>query len=145
MRNPRRAFLFAGLACLVMPALPAHAEQAAPDRQQRLTSAESYLPMPTLSTVVMQRYATSGTLVLDMGIDVQEVGLRDRARMSQPRLVDALRTALASFANTYYRDQTLPDLNTLTRLLQTSVDRTLGRPGARVLLTNLLYQARGPR
>lgn len=141
--STRRFLLIAAFAAFAAPSAFAQ-PQAAPDRQQRLTSAESYLPLPTLSAGVMGRYATSGTLVLDMGIDVQEAALRDRARVSQPRLVDGLRSALSSFANTYYRDRTVPDLVVLTRLLQASVDRTLGRPGARVLLTNLLYQGRQP-
>lgn len=141
MRSNRRLFLLAAAAALI--ASPASAtEHAPPDRQQRLTSAESYLPLPTLSAAVIQRESTRGTLVVDMGIDVQDAALRRRAGAAGPRLRDALRTALATYATVYYRDRTAPDPVQLTRLMQQAVDRTLGTAGARVLLTNILYQRR---
>ncbi len=140
MRPHRRHFMLAAAFALI--ATPAAAQHAPPDRQQRLTSAESFIPMPTLSAAVIQRETTRGTLVVDMGIDVQDRALRGRAGSSGPRLRDALRTALSTYATTYYRDRTAPDPTTLTRLMQQAVDRTLGAPGARVLLTNILYQRR---
>ena len=80
--------------------------------------------------------------MVDLGIDVPDAALRARASANAPRIRDALRTALALYASTYYRPHTAPDPGQLARLLQTSVDRTLGAPGARVLLTNILYQNR---
>jgi flagellar basal body-associated protein FliL len=117
-------------------------QQAPATRQERLTSAESFLPMPTLSAGVLQRSATHGTIIIDMGIDVPDEALRQRARLNAPRLRDALRTALATYSSTYYRDRTAPDPDELTRLLQQAIDRTLGGAGARVLLVNIIYQRR---
>lgn len=143
MRLARPLAAIAALALLASPAVAQPSQpQAPPDRQQRLTSAESYMPMPTLSAGVIQRSASRGTLIVDMGIDVQDPALRNRARANEPRLRDALRTALATYASTYYRDRTAPDPAILARLMQQSVDRTLGAPGARVLLVNILYQRR---
>lgn len=140
----------AALALLVLaaatPALAAGAgpaaapEQAPASRQERLTSAESFMPLPTLSAGVLQRNASLGTIVVDMGLDIPDAALRRRAQLNGPRLRDALRTALASYSSTYYRDRTAPDPATLTRLLQQSVDQVLGAPGARVLLVNIIYQ-----
>lgn len=121
---------------------PAPQQQAPASRQERLTSAESYLPLPTLSASVLQRYSTAGTIVVDMGLDIPDQDLRYRARANEPRLRDALRTALAAYATTYYRDRTAPDPATLTRLMQAAIDRTLGAAGARVLLVNIIYQRR---
>ena len=132
------AFLAAGAAS----AQPSEEGHTPPDRQQRLTSAQSYLPMPTLSAGVLSHYTTAGTLIVDMGIDVPDATLRNRCQLNAPLLRDALRTALSTYASTYYRDSTAPDPTTLTRLLQTAVDRTLGAPGAKVLLANILYQRR---
>ncbi|MBC7770401.1 MAG: Tat pathway signal protein, partial [Phycisphaerales bacterium] len=105
-----------------------------------LTSAETYLPMPTLSAGVLQRMSTRGTLVVDMGLDIPDADLRRRAQLNGPRLRDALRTALASYASTYYRDRTSPDPTQMTRLMQSAIDRTLGAGGAQVLLVNIIYQ-----
>lgn len=135
--------------CAVLAAGPAVAsgsgsapQQAPATRQERLTSAESFVPMPTLSAGVLQRSATLGTIVVDMGIDVPDEALRRRAQLNGPRLRDGLRTALAVYASTYYRDRTAPDPTQLTRLMQQSIDQTLGAPGARVLLVNIIYQRR---
>jgi hypothetical protein len=114
--------------------------QAPASRQERLTSAESFVPIPTLSAGVLHRHSTAGTIVVDMGIDVPDEALRRRAQLNAPRLRDALRTALATYAQTYYRDRTAPDPTTLTRIMQQSIDRTLGAQGARVLLVNIIYQ-----
>lgn len=142
MHLDRRLFALAAVAAVLVSPAQAQPSQQSPDRQQRLTSAESYLPMPTLSAGVLQRNASRGTIIVDLGLDIQDEALRNRVRANEPRLRDALRTALATYASTYYRDRTAPDPETLSRLMQTAVDRTMGAPGARVLLTNILYQRR---
>lgn len=98
--------------------------------------------MPTLSAGVLQRHTAAGTLVVDMGLDVPDAELRRRALLNAPRLRDALRTALAAYASTFYRDRSAPEPAVLTRLMQQAIDRTLGAAGARVLLVNIIYQRR---
>jgi flagellar basal body-associated protein FliL len=150
MRAVLRILALSAMVALAPPAMAEggeHAsggssEQAPASRQDRLTSAESYLPMPTLSAGILTRYSTQGTVVVDMGIDVQNAELRAHAQHNAPRLRDALRTALSTYANTYYREHTAPDPTTLTRLMQQAVDRTLGAAGAQVLLVNIIYQRR---
>ncbi len=115
-------------------------QQAPATRQERLTSAETYLPMPTLSAGVLQRNSNQGTMVVDMGLDIPDADLRHRAVMNAPRIRDALRTALATYSSVYYRVHTAPNPTELTRQMQMSVDRVLGAPGARVLLANIIYQ-----
>jgi hypothetical protein len=142
----RRGLLIAVFAALAAPAAAAGGgapEQAPASRQERLTSAETYVPLPTFSAAVLQRQSTAGMIVVDIGVDVPDEALRRRARLNAPRLRDALRTAIALYASTYYRDRTAPAPAVLTRLMQQSVDRVLGAPGARVLIANLIYQRRG--
>lgn len=115
-------------------------QQTPATRQERLTSAETYLPMPTLSAGVLQRNANQGTMVVDMGLDIPDADLRHRAVMNAPRIRDALRTALSTYSSVYYRVHTAPNPTELTRQMQMSVDRVLGAPGARVLLANIIYQ-----
>lgn len=143
------AILAFGVVAAALAAAPARAadgghddasQQAPASRQERLTSAQSYMPIATLSAVVLQRFEPSGTFVVDMGIDIQNADLRRRADLNAPRLQAALRTALSNYANVYYRLRSEPDPTTLTRLFQQAVDRTLGVPGAQVLLVNIIYQ-----
>ena len=117
-------------------------QQAPASRQERLTSAETYMPMPTLSAGVLQRNTNQGTMVVDMGLDIPDADLRRRARLNAPRLRDALRTALATYSSTYYRIRTAPDPTELTRQMQAAVNRVLGAQGARVLLANIIVQGR---
>lgn len=149
MRFTRSFVLAALFAAFAGPAMAsgggsssAAPEQAPASRQERLTSAESFVPLPTLSAGVLQRSSTLGTIVVDMGIDVPDEALRRRAQLNAPRLRDALRTALATYASTYYRDRTAPDPTVLTRIMQQQIDRVLGAQGARVLLVNIIYQRR---
>lgn len=145
-----QATLFAvALLALAAPASAAGSgsSAAAPERtpatrQERLTSAESFVPLPTLSAGVLQRNASRGVIVVDMGLDIPDATLRRRAQLNAPRLRDALRTALATYASTYYRDRTAPDPTELTRQMQVAVNRVLGAEGARVLLANIIYQGR---
>ena len=144
MSLSRRTFWFGAFALTAGPAAASGtAQQQAPaSRQERLTSAESYVPLPTLSAGVLQRTSYRGTLVIDMGLDIPDADLRRRARANAPRLQDGLRTALSLYANTYYRDRTAPEPAVITRLLQQSVDRVLGARGAQILLANIIYQRR---
>ncbi|MEZ5961734.1 MAG: hypothetical protein R3C30_15130 [Hyphomonadaceae bacterium] len=133
--------LFAALAAPATASGSGSGQQQAPaTRQERLTSAETYLPMPTLSAGVLQRNANQGTIVVDMGLDIPDAALRRRAQLNAPRIRDALRTALATYSSVYYRVRTAPSPDDLTRQMQTAVDRVLGAPGARVLLANIVYQ-----
>lgn len=144
--HPTRVILaLALLAALASPATASGGasgsqQQAPASRQERLTSAESFVPLPTLAAGVIQRYSTQGTIVVDMGLDIPDGALRTRAQLNGPRLRDALRTALATYATIYYRDRTAPDPTQITRLMQQAVDQTLGASGAQVLLVNIIYQ-----
>jgi flagellar basal body-associated protein FliL len=143
MRLSRIAVALVAAALLAAPASAQPSkQQAPPDRQERLTSAESYMPMPTLSAAVLQRSVARGTIVVDMGLNIPDTALRNRANANAPRLRDALRTTLATYASTYYRTGTAPDPAQLARLMQQSIDRTLGATGARVLMANIVFQQR---
>lgn len=108
--------------------------------QERLTSAETYIPMPAFQAGVIQRNINQGTIVVDMGLDIPDAALRRRAQLNAPRIRDALRTAVANYSSIFYRVHTAPSPTELTRQMQEAVDRVLGAPGARVLLTNIIYQ-----
>jgi flagellar basal body-associated protein FliL len=144
---PRRALVLGGLAAAAASAAGAQpsgggSSSGASREQQRLTSAESYVPLPTMSVAVLVQSRASGTLVVDVGLDVPDAALRQRARGLQPRVVDALRSTLSTYVTAHYRDRTAPNPAELARLMQAAVDRTLGAAGTRLLIANILYQRR---
>ncbi|MGE0829668.1 MAG: Tat pathway signal protein [Hyphomonadaceae bacterium] len=146
--HSRRALIVLAAAALAASAAPASAQHGGGSEQQdrgnerALTSAVSYVALPTFSSGVIGRLRSTGTLVVDVGLDIPDAGLRARANAMGPRLRDGLRTALSTYANTYYRDGAAPDPAQMARLMQTAVDRTLGRAGARLLIANVVYQRR---
>ncbi len=98
--------------------------------------------MPTLSAGVLQRSIRAALSSSTWGSISRTRRCAAAPTLNAPRLRDALRTALATYAGTYYRDRTAPDPSQVSRLMQQAVDRTLGAPGARVLLANIIYQQR---
>ncbi|MFZ4120298.1 MAG: hypothetical protein ACOYKM_01430 [Caulobacterales bacterium] len=108
--------------------------------QQRLTSAASFVPLPRATAPVMTRFGPRGTLVAEMCLDVPEAALRGRITAIGPRLRDAMRQALATYASVHLRPGAPPDADQLARMMQQSVDRSLGQAGARLLITDLILQ-----
>lgn len=109
---------------------------------RRITAAESYIPVFGLSTAVTTESSFAGMIMVDAGLDVPDPKLRARVERMQPRVRDALRSALAEFALTRYRRGTAPDADAIKRLFQAAIDRTLGQTGATVVLANVLVQSR---
>ena len=92
MRTNRILAIAIAATLSVGPALAAGAgSQAdqAPSRQERLTSADSWLPMPTLSACILSRTSADATIIVDMGIDVPDANLRRHANANAPRIHDA--------------------------------------------------------
>ena len=122
-------------------ALAGPAQASEPDKEQRrITSAETYVPAPTLSAPITANYVFAGLLVVDLGFDVPDAKLRTRVGVLQPKLTDAMRSALADYTYARFRPGGAPDPDRIESMLQQAADRTLGVAGARVLLANVMVQ-----
>jgi hypothetical protein len=96
--------------------------------------------IPSISASISRNYRAVGMMVVDIGLDVPDAALRGRVAASMPRLRDAYRTAIADYSANRYEFQTVPDADTIARILQAATDRTLGVGGARVLLSSIMVQ-----
>jgi hypothetical protein len=105
---------------------------------QRLTSAESYVPLPTIVIGVRVSGGGLGVMSVDLGLDVPDQKFRQQASATMPRLRDAMRAAASDYALVAYRAGSPPDPERIAMMLQTAVDRALGKPGAKVVLANIL-------
>ncbi len=105
-----------------------------------ITSAESFVNSPTLSAPITAQYAYAGLLTVDLGFDVPDPKLRARVNTLQPKLTDAMRSALADYTYARFRPGGAPDPDRIEVMLQQAADRTLGGPGAKVLLANVMVQ-----
>lgn len=143
-----RSFALAlGLLTLAGPAFAADHGAAAPAKEKdggkgerRITSSPDYVASPDLAAPITVNYSYAGLLVVDAGYDVPDAKLRARVNTLMPRLTDSLRTALATYTYSRFRPGTAPDADFIAKTLQAAADRTLGQPGARVLLANVMVQ-----
>lgn len=76
-------------------------------------------------------------MTIEVGVDVPDAGLRKRAQASVPLLRDAFLREMLAYAPTPGPGGA-PNPDVISVMLQRAADRTLGRPGARVLLGSIL-------
>lgn len=144
MTTRRSLALALSLFAFASPALAAeHGGGEAKEKdkgERRITSSPDYVASPDLAAPITVNYAYAGLLVVDAGYDVPDAKLRARVTTLMPRLTDALRTALATYTYSRFRPGGAPDADRIAQDLQAAADRTLGQPGARVLLANVMVQ-----
>jgi hypothetical protein len=98
---------------------------------------ETFLQLPTLTATVLRPDGGRGVMTVEVGIDVVDAGLRKRAQASVPLLRDAYLREMLSYAPTL-GPGAAPNPDLISTQLQRATDRTLGRPGAKVLLGSIL-------
>jgi flagellar basal body-associated protein FliL len=127
---------------LIASAAPAFASDKKEESggQRKISSADTYVVAPTLSAPITAQYAYAGLLTVDVGFDVPDPKLRARVGVLQPKLTDAMRSALADYTYARFRPGGAPDPDRIAVILQQAADRTLGGPGAKVLLANVMVQ-----
>jgi hypothetical protein len=108
----------------------------------RITSSPDFVPFFALAASSAKTKLMSGVVSADIGLEITDPALRAQVAKNSPRFRAALRDALAEYVSVYYRPGRAPDLATLTRLMQASVDRAAGKPGAKLYLVSVMVQLR---
>jgi hypothetical protein len=134
------------IACSLLVAPLAFAEGApkidAGKGATRLTSAVSFVPLPTITAATPAGRTIGGMLTVDFALDIPDAKQRNRAISMRPRLMDSLRATVADYALTRVRAGAPPDPDMIATLAQTGMDRTIGGPGVKVLITNVMIVER---
>lgn len=110
------------------------AQKGAPKLQREITTLESWVSVYPIAISIVQDDRVRGQFQVWLGMDVPDEKLRARAEEIKPRLRDAWMTRLSQYASTTLRVRKPANIDDLSRLLQSTADETLGKPGARVLL-----------
>ena len=76
-------------------------------------------------------------MTVEAGLDTPDAALRSRVAQSQPRL-RAVYAAVVQQTATALLPGAPPDLERMIAQLQAATDRTLGRPGARLLIGTVM-------
>ena len=134
----RRSFLTALTGMLASASLgAATGAHAAEGPQKKKGGGLNYIQFDTLTATIIRTNGRRGTMTLDTGINVPDSGLHDRAILSLPRLRAAYVQWLVSYAAGLGPGQP-PDPDYISLCLQRETDRTLGKPGAHLLLGAIL-------
>jgi len=120
--------LFAGQARADDP--PKHAEH-------KITQSVSYMMLEPFYATIIDEGRPNGMLMVAIGLDIPDATLRGATEKALPLLRDAYVRSLMSFTATAVRAERQPDVETISARLQRVTDRTLKKPGARVLLAQV--------
>ena len=142
----RKILAAAAVVCLLLVSPAGLAEGAshsdAGKGSTRLTSAVSYVPLPTINAATPAGLAIGGMLSVDFSFDIPDARLRTRAIAMRPRLMDSLRATVSDYALTRIRPGAPPDPDQLAAMAQVAANRTMGSPGVQVLITNVMITER---
>jgi len=97
----------------------------------------SYLQLPALTATVTRQSGRRGVMTVEVGLDVADSSLRDRAAASTPRLRDAYLQFLQTYAAAL-PPGSLPNPDAIGIALQRSTDQVLAKPGAKLLLGSIM-------
>ncbi len=127
----------AGPLALALPLLLAASLASAAPTEKKKGGGDSFIQLPTLTATIVRGNGRRGVLTVDVGLDIPDATLRQRASISIPILRDAFTQSLSIYAPSVAAGAPpKPDL--IADELQRATDRTLGRPGAQVLLGTIL-------
>lgn len=118
---------------LAVAATPALA--SAPKKEEKV--AVTYFAFKPLTAIALRRDGRRGVLTLEAGIEAKDPKLMERAQQSEPRLRAAFAQVLMTYASGLRRGDP-PDVDYLSREMQKTADKVLGKPGSRVLLGSAL-------
>jgi flagellar basal body-associated protein FliL len=111
------------------------AAQKAPEH--KLTQSKSYLSLEPIYATIVDDNRAQGMLMVGVGLDVPDEGLRKLATRSMPVLRDAYVRNLMAFTVTSVRTNAQPDVTQIADRLQNITDRALGKKGAKILLAQV--------
>ena len=97
----------------------------------------SYIQIQTLTASIIRRNGSRGVMTMEVGVDVPNEQLREKAAASAPRLRAAYAQVLQIYASGLPA-ATAPDADYLAVKFQRETDRILGKPGAKLLVGTIL-------
>ena len=117
-------------------------EKGSPKHQKEITTLESWVSVYPIAVSIVQDDAARGQLQVWLGMDVVDEALRARAEEIMPRLRDAWISGLSQYASTAVRARKPASIDDVSRLLQSTADQVLGKPGSRVLIGSVIVTMR---
>jgi hypothetical protein len=121
----------------VLPLLLVASVAVAAPADKKKGGGEAFIQLPTLTATIFREDGRRGVLTVDIGLDVPDGALRQRANQSIPLLIDAYTRLMLIYAPGLAPGAP-PNPDVISAQLQRATDQTLGRPGAKLLLGTIL-------
>jgi hypothetical protein len=115
----------------------APATAVAQQEERKKGGGASFIQLDALTATTLRPDGRRGVMTMEVGLDVPDPGLRARAMASTPLLRAAYSEVLRAYA-AGLAPMTPPSADYLSLRLQQVTDQTLGRPGARLLIGDIL-------
>lgn len=136
-----RYIRLSALVVALATAVEATAAEGPPQPAQRKTTqSESYVVIDPIYSTIIDGNKPRGLLMIELGLDVPDGGLRNKVTQALPNLRDAYVRSLLIYAATAVRPWRQPDVEDISKRLQTITDRVIGREGARVLMAQAVVR-----
>ncbi len=130
------------IAMLLLTAMPARADDNVKAPEHKETQSESFIMIEPMYTTILEAGHPEGMLMVAIGLDIPDAGLRAEADHGMPVLRDEYVRSLMSFTAAAVRPWQQPDVSMIADRLQRVTDKALHRKGARVLLAQIAIQPR---
>ena len=129
--RPLFSLIAAMVLCAPFGAGARAAEVSSPSAQHKTTQSESYVIIEPLYASILDGARSHGLLLVELGLDVPDVKLRERVNQSLPTLRDAYVRSLLTYAATSVRAWRQPSVEDIAVRMQAITDRVMGQSGAR--------------
>ena len=141
MRSRISAFAFILLLAAPLAAVtPAHAGDAKPMAEHKITQAKSFVPMDPMYATILDNGRPVGLLLVAVGLNINDDDLRGQAQLALPILRDAYLRNLMNFAAVAVRPWEQPDVGEIAARLQRVTNRVLREKNAQVLLAQVMIR-----
>ena len=95
--------------------------------EHKITQSESYIMLEPMYATILNGSRPNGMLMVAIGLDIPDAGLRNDATRAMPILRDAYVRNLMSYAWTHIRPSEQPDVVEIANRLQLVTNHTLRR------------------
>ena len=124
----------AGAMLVVLAVGEARAVEAAASAQQRATQSETYVVIDPIYASILEGMVPRGLLLVELGLDVPDPGLRAQVIHALPVLRDAYVRAMLIYGANSVRVWRQPSIDDISNRLQAITDQVMGVNGAQVLM-----------
>ncbi len=99
-----------------------------------------FVIFPQIISSVLDGYKVHGIMILGYGLDIEDEALRKKTWELLPRLQDSFNTEFNRYTGNTYKPGSVPDADYISKKMQATADRMLGKGKSVFLISNLMVR-----